>query len=89
MIKCLPLYPCCNSKVSWIFLNLVSKPCIRRSQWKNMVITSDVLEKLSVLSSDKLTMDELESSIINQMPSNNDLLSVRDLQTGSGEVIPQ
>jgi hypothetical protein len=45
-IPCVALYPCCNATGSWVFLNLVTKKRVRRSQWKRMMATEEFIVKM-------------------------------------------
>lgn len=45
-IPCIAIYPCANVTCSWLFLNLITKKRIRRSQWicvKTMQLVNDAL----------------------------------------------
>jgi hypothetical protein len=45
-IPCVALYPCSNATGSWVFLNLVTKKRVRRSQWKKMMATEEFITKM-------------------------------------------
>jgi hypothetical protein len=45
-IPCVALYPCSNAAGSWVFLNLITKKRVRRSQWKKMMVTDEFINKM-------------------------------------------
>jgi hypothetical protein len=46
-ILCIALHPCNNSTGSWNFLNLTTGNKVRRSNWKKMVTTQAIIDKLN------------------------------------------
>lgn len=50
-MPCVALHPCKNSTGSWEFLNLTTGNRIRRSNWKKMVTTKAIIDKLNSMTS--------------------------------------
>jgi hypothetical protein len=46
---CIALYPVGNSTGSWVFMNLDTKRRVRRSQWKKMVTTQVIIDRLNAM----------------------------------------
>jgi hypothetical protein len=46
-IPCIALHPCNNSTGSWEFLNLMTGNRVRRSNWKKMVTTQIIIDKIN------------------------------------------
>jgi hypothetical protein len=46
-LPCIALHPCNNSTGSWDFLNLTTGNKVRRSNWKKMVTTQAIIDKLN------------------------------------------
>jgi len=60
---CIALYPSGNLNGSWIFWNLKTKAYVRRSQWKKIPISSDMIQVLNGMAGGKefvMNVDELQ-----------------------------
>ena len=53
---CIALYPVGNSKGSWVFLNIDTKRRVRRSQWKKMVTTQIIIDRMNEMAGDEETL---------------------------------
>jgi hypothetical protein len=48
-VPCIALYPCCNATGSWIFYSLESQKRLRRTTWKKMVTSEDIVKRMNAL----------------------------------------
>jgi hypothetical protein len=48
-VRCIALYPCCNTTGSWVFFSLNSQKHVRRTIWKKMVTTEDIIKQMNAL----------------------------------------
>jgi len=53
---CIALYPVGNSTGSWVFLNIDTRRRVRRSQWKKMVTTQIIIDRMNGMADDEITL---------------------------------
>jgi hypothetical protein len=62
-IPCIALHPCNNSTGSWEFLNLVTGNGVRRSNWKKMVTTQIIIDKINSMTAEEATNQEQQQPV--------------------------
>lgn len=53
---CIALYPVGNSTGSWVFLNIDTKRRVRRSQWRKMVTTQVIIDRMNEMADREIAL---------------------------------